>query len=175
MDVESCFQLGHILKTHGIHGELIIYLDTDNPEDYNLLKSVFVEINREMVPFFIERIKVNSNRAIVKFQDVDNLQAADKIKGLGLYLPLEFLPDLGEGRFYYHEVIGFAVIDESKGLIGNIMNIYEANGNDLFGVDHKGHEVLIPVQDDLIKEIDKKNKKIYMNLPNGLMDIYINP
>jgi len=175
MDIESCYQLGYILKTHGIHGELLVYLDTDNPEEYKLLESVFVEIKQKLVPFFIEQIKVNDNKAIIRFQEIENLEAAEKLKGLALYLPLNFLPELDEGQFYYHEVVGFTVIDEIEGRIGKILNIYEANGNDLFGVDHHGHEVLIPIQNDLIKKIDKMGKEIYMILPDGLLDVYLNP
>ena len=99
MDIESCYQLGYILKTHGIHGELLIYLDTDNPEEYKLLESVFVEIKQKLVPFFIEQIKVNDNKAIIRFQEIDNLEAAEKLKGLTLYLPLNFCQHLMKVSF----------------------------------------------------------------------------
>lgn len=173
MDVESCFQLGYIIKPHGIQGSLLLFLDTDYPEDYENLESVFVEINQKLVPFFIHTIKIREKRAIVQFENVNTIDEAERLKGLPLYLPLEYLSPLEEGQFYYHDVIGFLIVDESGREIGKVVNVLELNGNDLFTVDHHGQEILIPVQDDFIREVDHKARKIHMQLPEGLLELYL--
>jgi 16S rRNA processing protein RimM len=173
MNVESCFQLGYIIKPHGLQGALLLYLDTDHPEDYETMESVFVEIKQKLVPFFVKAIQVRENRAIVHFENVDSIQEAERLKGLSLYLPLDQLSPLGEGQFYYHDVINFMIVDAADRKIGKIINILELNGNDLFTVDHQGQEVLIPVQDDFIIKVDHDEGIIYMQLPEGLLNVYL--
>ena len=172
MQIEDCFRLGHIIKKHGLHGELSILLDVDYPQDYQNLESVFVEINKQLVPFFIDHIQINGDKAIVKLEDVDNLEAVERLKSCNLYLPEGFLPQLGEGQFYYHEVIGYEAVDKLSGTVGIINNIYEFPNQDLFGVDHQGQEVLIPINDEIIIKVDHDSNRIEMNLPDGLLDVY---
>lgn len=173
MNVESCFQLGYIIKPHGLQGALLLYLDADHPEDYETMESVFVEIKQKLVPFFVKTIQIRENRAIVHFENVDSIEEAERLKGLSLYLPLDKLTPLEEGQFYFHDVINFMIVDTSGRKIGKIINILELNGNDLFTVDHRGQEVLIPVQDDFIIKVDHDEGKIYMQLPEGLLKVYL--
>ena len=174
MKIEDCFQLGYIVKPHGIHGELTIFLDTDNPEYYNKLESVFVEYQQKLIPFFIESLKRSGSKATIKFQDIDEIDIASQYKGCAIYLPLDNLPELEDDQFYYHEVLGYTVIEQVQGEIGKIKDIYEANGNDLFVIDYKSMEILVPIRDEFILKLDKKESTFYLKLPDGLLDIYIN-
>lgn len=174
MKIEDCFQLGYIVKPHGIHGALTIYLDTDNPDYYRELESVYVEHQQKLVPFFIDHMKINGNRATVKLHDIDEIEKASHYKGCALYLPLDMLPPLESNQFYYHEIIGYAARDHMHGELGEIKTIYEANGNDLFAIEYKGKEVLIPIRDEFIIKLDKKSREILLQLPEGLLDIYLN-
>lgn len=173
MVIDDCFKLGHIVKKHGLKGELSILLDVDYPEDYTELESVFVEINKQLVPFFIERLQLNGERGIVKFEDVDDLPSAERLFKSDLYLPVENLPELGEGQFYYHEVVGYSVQDKSLGKIGQVTQVYEFPNQDLFGVDHQSKEVLIPINDQLIVKVDHQLKQVDVDLPEGLLDVYL--
>jgi 16S rRNA processing protein RimM len=83
------------------------------------------------------------------------------------------LPQLEEGQYYFHELIGFDVLDETLGLIGPVQIIYDLETQDLLGVTHQGKEVLIPIQDGIILKVDKAAKKVYCQLPEGLLDIYL--
>lgn len=174
MKVESCFQLGYVVRSHGISGELQIFLDTDNPESYQDMESVYIEINNKLVPFFIKSLQLQDNRAIVRLEDVEDRDASDQLKGASLYLPMEFLPELEEDQFYYHEVIGYTVRDTNYGVVGRIANVLEANGNDLFSVMKDKTEILIPVKDELIRLIDKEAREIHVVLPEGLIEVYLN-
>ncbi len=173
MKLDECYQLGWVLKPHGTKGEVHILLDVDRPEDYSEMESVFVEINKNLVPFFIEWIQVKGNKALVKFEGLDSLERAGDIKSKRLFLPLSGLPELKEDQFYYHDIIGYVMEDRFLGRIGPVENIYSKTGQDLFSVTHKGHELLVPVTDAWILGIDHEKKKIFVELPEGLIDIYL--
>ena len=172
MNIDACFRLGHIVKKHGLKGEVSILLDVDYPEEYEELESVFVEINKQLVPFFIDRIQLNGKRAILKFEDLNSLEEISDLIGNDLYLPLEILPELEEGQFYYHEVVGYMVIDEKEGTIGAITQVYEFPNQDLFGVDFNGKEVLIPINDETVVAANHEAKTVSVVLPEGLLDVY---
>jgi 16S rRNA processing protein RimM len=173
MKQSQCFELGVVLRPHGLHGEVYISLDTDFPEDYAELESVFVLQNGMLVPFFIEHIQVNNKQALVKFEDIDSKDDANTIKGLSLHLPLDQLPELSDDQFYFHEIIGFKLIDENKGELGTAGQVYEAGHQDLIGMDYKGKEVLIPINDEIINKVDRNTNEIFITLPEGLLELYL--
>src|SRR5690606_17765931 len=118
MDFEACFQLGYVVKVHGIKGEIQIFLDVDIPSNYKNLESVFVDIDSKLVPFFVENIQISGNKGILKLEEVGSIEEAEPLKGKSLYLPLQRLPALPDNQFYFHEVVGYDVQDASEGLIG---------------------------------------------------------
>jgi len=172
MNFESCYQLGYVLKTHGLKGELVVVIDADNPQEYSKLESVFVEINKKLIPFFLERFQLNGAKAIIKFEEVDFIEQAKGFKGAKLYLPLDFLPEIEEG-YYFHELIGFKVIDSNEGILGKISGVFDSGSQDLIAMHYQEKEVLIPLTDEVVTSVDKKEKTIYTTLPNGLLDIYL--
>ena len=174
MRKQDCFYLGKIAKKFSFKGEVLIYLDTDEPELYQNLESVFVDINKTLVPFFIESGALHKEKFLrVRFEDVPTEEAADAIMGCEIYLPLAMLPKLEGTQFYYHEVIGFDVIDVIRGNIGKIVAINDSGAQPLFEIDKNGVEILIPVIDDFIKALDRKNKTITLETPDGLVDLYL--
>jgi 16S rRNA processing protein RimM len=176
MNIDACYQLGYIVRTHGVKGQVVAFFDVDYPEDYEELESVFLQLSGKLVPFFIDALDIQPNgRIIIKFEDVDSIVEAEKLKNIPLFLPLDQLPELDEDQFYFHDVIGYTVVDEQLGELGTIREIYEMPYQDLMAMDYQGVEVLIPVQDELILRADKAARKLYVNLPEGLVDIYTNP
>lgn len=175
MKKEECFQLGIISKLHGLKGELYVYLDVDNPEKYKKLESVFVDIRGKLIPFFIEKIELKQNNyAIIKFQDIDNIEKASEIIGSETFLPLSFLPPKKGNHFYFHEVIGFSIIDKEHGNIGFIEDILDMNYQSLFKINYNSKEILMPVNQKIIKSLDRENKIINIESPEGLIDLYLN-
>ncbi|HPT52440.1 MAG TPA: ribosome maturation factor RimM [Bacteroidales bacterium] len=167
------FYLGIITKPFGYKGQLCIYLDTDEPEKYENLKAVFILIGDEYLPYQIENIELRGGKsAIVKFQDVEGEDAKELLK-LELYLPLSALPPLTGNQFYYHEVIGFQVVDKEKGNIGICTDFIDISNQPIMQVMKDETEILIPAVDDLFKEVDRKNKMIHIDAPEGLIDIYL--
>lgn len=174
MQTKDCFYLGKIVKKHSFKGEVVIKLDTDEPDLYGNLESVFVELGNNLVPFFIEKSSLSKGTMLrVKFEGVDSEQDAEAILRSGIYLPLTFLPKLTGNKFYFHEVIGFIIKDTSFGNVGIITNINDTAAQPLFEIDRDGIEVFIPMIDDFIKKVDRENKTIEVETPEGLIDLYI--
>ncbi len=90
-----------------------------------------------------------------------------------MYLPLSSLPKLTGNRFYFHEVIGFKVIDDRLGEIGTCKEFMELTNNPLMQVDHDGTEILIPASQQFVTKVDRENKTLYVTTPEGLVDLYL--
>lgn len=174
MTKDDCYLLGKLTKTHGLKGELAIWLDVDYPEEYDELDSVLLEIKGELIPHFIEAIQIRPNKSIVKFEDIDTIEDAQKIVNCDIYLPNDNLPELDENQFYYHEIIDFDIVDEQKGKLGKVTAVYTSDAQDLIAMAYQNSEVLIPVSDEIVKTIDREKKELYTNLPEGLLEIYLN-
>jgi 16S rRNA processing protein RimM len=174
MDQDSCFQIGYIAKVHGLHGEVAAVLDVDYPEEYEDIEHVFVTQDSRLVPYFLEHFVLQPNhRALAKFEGFDSVDQATSLVGSLLYLPLKDLPELKEDQYYFHELIGFAVQDKLHGELGAIKQIYDLQTQDLMGLEYKGKEILIPIQDGIILKVDKAEKKVFCKLPDGLLEIYL--
>lgn len=173
MKPNQCFQLGVVSKPHGLKGELYISLDTDYPEDYAELESVFLLQNGKLVPFFIEYIQIKHTQALLKFEDVNSKDEAVLLKGMSVHLPLNKLPELSDDQFYFHEIIGYSIKDQNLGDLGVVSQVYEAGHQDLIGMEYQGKEVLIPINDDIIEKVNRVEKQLLVNLPEGLIDLYL--
>ncbi len=175
MRKEECFYLGKIVKKHSFKGEVIIKLDTDEPELYRNMESVFVDLGGNLVPFFIEKSSLSKGTQLrIKFEDVNTEDEAESILRSGIYLPLDLLPKLEGNKFYFHEVIGFKVLDANFGEVGIIVNINDSAAQPLFEIDREGNEVFIPLIDDFIQKVDREQKEILVETPEGLINLYLN-
>jgi len=174
MTKEECFYLGKIVAKFSFKGEVLIKLDTDEPETYTEMESVFVEYNENLVPFFIERSYLHKSTLLrAKFEDIETEEDAEDMIGAELYLPLNMLPELPGDKFYFHEIIGFDVIDAEHGNIGKLVSINDSTAQALFDIEKDGKQILIPMNDEFIEKVDKKNKEIRVNTPEGLINLYL--
>ena len=174
MQKEDCFYLGKIVKKYSFKGELLVKLDTDDPSIYTKMESVFIDKNKSLIPFFIERSSLHKSTLLrVKFEDIDSEEDADKLLKSELYLPLEFLPQLTGNKFYYHEIVGFEAEDLSFGLVGIVKGVNDTTNQAILEIDRNDSEILIPLIDDFIKSVDREQKKIILAVPEGLIDIYL--
>jgi 16S rRNA processing protein RimM len=174
MRKEDCFYLGKIAKKFSFKGEVLIYLDTDEPELYENMESVLVEFNNSLVPFFIENSSLHKNDFLrVRFEEVNTEEDADAIINKSVYLPLKMLPKLSGNKFYFHEVIGFEIEDKRLGIFGVIQSVNDTTAQPLFEVLNGEVEMLIPMIDHFLVKIDRENKKVVMDLPEGLVEMYL--
>ncbi len=121
----------------------------------------------------MDEIRLQENKAVVKLEDVDSQEIAQSLIGCPVYLPLVKLPQLEDGQFYYHEIIGYQVVDAVQGRLGAIENVYEMPHQDLLVMHYQGKEVLIPIADDIVKSPNHTTKELAVNLPDGLLDVYL--
>lgn len=172
MRVDDCYQLGYVIKTHGLKGEVQLFLDVDDSSQYKDLESMFILQGKTLIPFFLEHLQVNGKKALVKFEEVDSLESARLLVGKETYLPLDFLPDLPEGKYYYHQLVGLDILENGKA-IGTATEVYEQGPQVLLAADHLGTEILIPVNDQIIEKVNLQEKTISVNLPKGLLDVFL--
>ncbi|NNE31580.1 MAG: 16S rRNA processing protein RimM [Winogradskyella sp.] len=174
MKKEDCFYLGKIVKKYSFKGELLAKLDTDEPDLYDNLDAIFIDLRGNLVPFFIESSQLHkSNLLRLKFEDVDTEEDADALLKTDLFLPLNLLPKLDGNKFYFHEVIGFTIKDVNFGEVGILKEINDSTAQALFQIDRNGVEILIPMNDEFIAKVDRKNKVIEVKTPEGLIDLYL--
>lgn len=174
MKKEDCFYLGKIVKKYSFKGEVLAKLDTDEPNLYENLDAIFLELRNNLVPFFVERSQLHKSTLLrLKFEDVDTEADAEAIIKSGLYLPLDFLPKLEGNKFYFHEVIGFTITDKNFGDVGTLKAINDTTAQALFEIDRNGTEILIPMNDEFILKVDREHNTILVETPEGLIDLYL--
>jgi small subunit ribosomal protein S16 len=154
--VADFYYLGKILKTFGNKGQLMVHLDVDEPEKYQKLESVYLDVYGEWIPFFITKVELKTrNSAVFSFADVLSADEAEEYTGREMFLPMSTLPELSGQQFYFHEVEGFTVIDARYGNLGIVESILDLHQQALFQVRSGEKEILIPVVDQIIKEVDR--------------------
>lgn len=169
MDINSCFKIGYIAKTHGLKGGVTAtFIEAG---EFDSLESVFIEIKHSLVPYFIETYSDRGEKGFITFEGVNTFEQAEALKGCSIYLPKTVRPKLKRGDFYNDEVIGFEVEDLYAGFLGEVKEIMESGPNRLLSVDRSGKEVLIPINSPFIKSVNKSKKKIQTELPAGFLDL----
>ena len=174
MRKEDCFYLGKIVRKHSFKGEVVIKLDTDEPELYQGMESIFVDLGNNLIPFFIEKsLLQKGNQLRVQFEDMYTEEEADSIMKAEVYLPLDLLPKLTGDKFYFHEVIGFKAVDVNYGEVGIIEGVNDKTAQTLFEIKNGDAEIFIPMIDNFIKKVDRENQTIEFETPEGLIDLYL--
>ncbi len=173
MKIEDCFYIGYITKTKGLKGEVQIYFEYEEPEDL-VLESVFAEINGKLVPYFVSSYKLQNNQTgNFYFDDIDTIEKAQTLIRKKLYLPEKLKPVRDDDEFLITDLKGFTVHDKTAGELGKIIEIHEYPQQYIAVVPYKFNEVMFPLNDDLIVEIDEENSILRVDLPEGLIDLYI--
>ncbi len=174
MNKADCFHLGYVAKLHGFKGEVSLFLDVTNPEDYTTLDALFIEINGQLTPFFITTLKLkNKGFAALKLEGIDTENDARLLLRKNVYLPASILPELEGTNFYDHEIIGFSVEDKEYGNIGKVIQVIDLSANPLIQIEKDGVELLIPLQEGVIVEVDRKKNLLKVDAPPGLVELYL--
>ena len=173
MKKEECFLFGKIIKTHGYKGELIISVSDVIPDISDKTEFVFVEIEGLLVPFFFESCMGSGNTLNIKFEDVDREETSRRLCGCDLWLPNELLPATSRKLKDISSFSGYQVIDKLNGETGILRDVIEMPQQQLLRIIHKSKEILIPVAEKIIVRIDKKNKILYIDAPEGLIEMYL--
>jgi 16S rRNA processing protein RimM len=174
MQKEDFFLLGKITKFNKKTADVTIITDADSPEAYVNSEVLFLEIDGGLAPFFVKELRMKDSSGLVTLlEDYDIPEKAQKLVGCRVYLPSSQLTKLEDDKFYFHDIIGYMVIDEQAGELGAIAQVLEAPEQELLQVFNQQKEILIPLVDEFIVRVDKRKKQLFMNLPEGLIDLYL--
>jgi len=173
MKQEEAFYIGYITKTKGLKGEVQLFFEYDDPELLDL-DVVFIEISGKMVPYFTSSFKLQvNNTANIYFDDVDHIDKAQALLKKKVYLPLTKMPDRSDDEFQYTDLKGFVVSDEHYGELGEILEINEYPQQFVATISYQNKEILFPLNEDMIVDIDEDLKTMLVELPEGLIDLYL--
>lgn len=157
-------EIGQVVNTHGIRGEIKLNPWTDDIYDIEELTRLYYENGTEVE---IERSRVHKNTVIIKLSGIDAIEDAEKLKGKVLFTEKTPLPD---GRYYIKDLIGLDAI-ENEEKIGTLTDVLNTGANDIYEIKlNDGQKIYIPVIDGVVNDVDLENKKIYISIPDGLLD-----
>lgn len=165
---ENVYRIGRLGKTHGVNGEISFQFDDDIFDRVDG-EYLILEIDGILVPFFMEEYRFKSDEvALVKFEDINTQNRASELTGCEVYFPRE-AADSDDENLSFAQIVGYVIEDEKSGhSLGKIVSVEDSTDNILFCLDT---DLLIPMVEEWIKEIDNKNNKIIMTLPEGLINI----
>ncbi|GKQ42582.1 ribosome maturation factor RimM [Companilactobacillus sp. RD055328] len=167
--MEKLYNVGKIVGTHGIKGEVKIMSITDFPEQrYQKGNTLFLE--DETQPMEIQSVRVHKGMYLIKFAEVKDLTEAEKYRNKILKATRQ-ADDLGEREFYYSDIIGLTVVDNNLGELGKVSEIMSPGANDVWVVKSKKYkEVLIPYIPSVVLNVDLEDGKVIVELPEGLIN-----
>lgn len=166
----NLLEVGKIINTHGLRGEVKIVTWTDSPEVFEELEFVVAKMRGEETRLDIKNIKYQKNNIIVAFSQLTSIEEAEKLKNAVLLVPREELGELPEGVYYIADLIGCEVLD-NNGKIGDLVDVFSTGSNDVYDIKREGKKnLLVPIIDGVLQSVDIDSKKIVIEIPKGLED-----
>ena len=166
-------KVGKIVNTHSLKGEVKVISSTDFEEERfkkgsKLLITRGNQLIREVI---VESYRNHKNFLLVKFEGIDSVEEAEKLKNLQIKIDSDEVGELEENEFYFHEIIGCQVFDENDRNLGEIIDILTPGANDVWVIKgEEGKEILIPYIEDVVKQIDITSKKVNIEVMEGLIN-----
>jgi 16S rRNA processing protein RimM len=171
--MQQLFNVGKIVNTHGIRGELKILATTDFPEDRFAKGSELLIIpadGKAPIPVTIEMARFQKNMVVAKFKEYHNINDVEKYKGSLLKVSVERQGELEENEFYFHEVVGLEVVTEDDEKLGVVKEILTPGANDVWVVKMPdGKELLLPYIQDVILDVNVRENRVTVRLMEGLL------
>lgn len=171
--MNKLYNVGKIVNTHGIRGELKILPSTDFPEERFAKGSellIVTEKGGSPLPVIVEQARFQKNVIIVKFQGYGNINDVEQYKGSLLKISAERQGKLAKDEYYYHEIIGCTVVTEDGQKLGEIKDILSPGANDVWIVSMpQGNPLLLPYIDNVVLSVDVRNKQVTVRLMEGLL------
>ncbi len=162
-------EVGKIVNTHGLRGEVKVVPWTDYPEVFEEIDKVFTADGRE---FNIKGIKYQKSNIILKFSEINDIDDAEKLKNKTLLAERDSLGELPEGVFYVTDLIGLNVISDEGEILGKISDVLQTGANDIYEVERDGKKpLLLPVIDDVVLNVDIEAGNVTVHLMEGLLDL----
>ncbi len=165
----TTLQVGEIVNTHGLRGEVKIVPWLDAPEDFERLKTVYATIAGKKETFTVASVKYQKANIIVKFREVPDINAAETLKRTVLYVDRDQLGEPEEG-YYICDLLGITVVTDEGETLGKISDVFSTGSNDVYTVKRAdGSEVLLPVIDEVVLSVDIDAEVCKVHLLEGLI------
>ena len=164
-------QIGKIVNTHGVKGEIRLIPLTDDPHRFDELEWAYIEKNNTMVKHDILNVKYVKGFVILKLSGIDTMDAADALKDCFILVDRSHAIKLPEDSFFICDLLGSTVIDENDTELGQLADILQTGSNDVYVVKNEsGKEILIPALKSVVRAISPEKKRIDVTIPKGLLD-----
>jgi 16S rRNA processing protein RimM len=161
--------IGQIINIHGFRGEVKVYPLTNDMKRFSKLKEVYVEENNGLVKYEVQGVKFLSNTVVMKLKGVDTEEAANKLRNYYVKVDRNSAVKLPQYTYFICDLIDLEVYDEKGSLLGTVKDVLQTGSNDVYVVRGSGKEILIPALKEVVKEVDLWNRKITVELPEGLI------
>jgi 16S rRNA processing protein RimM len=163
--------VGQLVNTHGVKGEIKATALTDDPQRFKNLKWVYIDKSGTLEKYDITGVKFFKQFVILKFKNIESIEAAEKLKGFYMKIDRADAVKLPKDSFFITDILGMSVYDENSVLLGKLMDIIQTGSNDVYIVrNDEGKEILIPALKSVVKEVSLEEGKISVVLPKGLLD-----
>ena len=170
MFMEEYLEIGQIVNTNGLRGFLKVKPLTDDITRFEDLEKVFVQKSKELIEFKIQDVKYVKNMVLLKLEGIDDINEAERYKNFYIKINREDAVELEEDSYFIVDIIGSEVYTDKNELLGKVSDVFPTGSNDVYTVKTlEGKEILIPAIEDVVKDVDIKNKKIIVHLLEGLI------
>ena len=167
--MQKRLEVGQIVNTFGIKGELKVTPFTDDINRFDDLKKVYVKTRKDDKLYNVENVRYHKNMVLLKLESIDNPEQAELLKNAYLEIDREDAIPLEEGQYFIVDLIGLEVYTDEGKLLGKVDDIYNTGANDIYVVkDELGKQVLLPGIKEVIKEV-KLEDRIIVHLIPGLI------
>lgn len=170
--MENLLQVGAILDTHGLRGEVKVFPTTDDPGRYDYLEDVILEDKSgKQITLVVEKVRYFKNLVIVKFKDLDNINDVEQYKKCNLYVTRENAVELEADEYFVADLIGLMAKTDEGEELGQIKDVLTTGANDVYVIDTKEGELLVPAIHDCVQEVDLEAGVMMLHLLPGLRDL----
>lgn len=168
---QEYFEIGQIVNTFGIKGQVKVVPFTDDMHRFDELEKVILEKNKSKQVKEIEEVKYHKNMVLIKFKGIEDINQAEELRNCYLKIKREDAKKLPEGTYYIADLIGLKVYTEQKQYLGIVEDIYSTKANDIYVIkDELGKQILLPGIKEVIQEVDLEKEWIIVHLLDGMIE-----
>jgi len=166
---EDMFRIGVITEPHGIKGEVKVYPTTDEPERMGKIKTIYMDMGKELMELHPVSGRMQKNLVIMKFKEFADRNAVEGLRKKELYITRDNAVQLEEGEYYIADLYGLKILDEEDNVIGELTEVYQTGANDVYEIlKTDGKTVLIPAIAQCVLDVNIEEGTMKVHILEGL-------
>jgi len=162
--------IGKVVQSQGVSGYVKAVPYSGIPERFLKLRTLYVGTDNDPIGLILEDITVRERDVLLKFKNIDNREDAAALVRRDLFLPYEQKMELSEGIFFIHDLIDLQVFDIEGNFLGEVKDVLQMGANDIYQINEGEREILIPAVSEFVKEINLADKKMIVQLIEGMVE-----